>query len=171
MPLAPGFQLWSTESVLAIGSSTALMLAQSAASASIAISGSTKAIATADSTGFATASFTAVKVGIQKFTAAYSVKVGKKTTKYTATTQLYVPSISGPMLKIKQGKTGKFSMQFMPPVAAVSIALSDGRTINLTADSAGKASTTAVFNTRGAVNYTVTVAGVQVAAGGLTITK
>jgi hypothetical protein len=169
MPLAPGFQLWSTESVLAIGSSTALMLAQAAAGASIAISGSTKANVSADSTGFATASFTAVKAGIQKFSAAYSVKVGKKTTKYTTTAQLYVPSVSGPMLKIKPGKMGKFSLQFMPPGAAVSIGLSDGRTINLTADSAGKATTTQTFNTRGAVTYAVTVAGVQVATGDLTV--
>jgi hypothetical protein len=145
------------------------MLAQSAAGAPIAISGSTKANVSADSAGFASSAFTATKTGIQKFTASYSVKVGKKTTKYTATTQLYVPSVSGPMLKIKPGKTGKFSLQFMPPGAAIEIALSDGRTINLTADAAGKATTTQTFNTRGAVTYTVTVAQVQVATGGLTV--
>ena len=169
MPLAPGFQTWAREPVSAIGSSTTLNLAQASPSASIAVTGAVKASVTATSSGFAALDYTATKSGIQKFTASYSVKVGKKTTKYTATTQLYVPAVSGPMLKIKTGKTGKFSIQFMPPGAAVSIALTDGRTNPGIADAAGKATFTPTFSIKGAVNYSVSVAGVQVATGGLTV--
>ena len=135
------------------------------------ITGSTKASVVADAGGFGTVSYTATKAGIQKFTASYSVKVGKKTTKYTTAAQLYVPSVSGPLLRIKSGKTGKFSIQFMPPGAAVSIQLSDGRTLSGLADSAGRASFTPTFTTLGAVMYSVSVAGVQVGTGGLTIIK
>ena len=169
MPLAAGFQSWPVDNVLSVGASTTVNIAQAAAGASIAVTGATKASLTADSAGFASASFVATKAGVQKFTATYSVKVGKKTTKNTTTAQLYVPSVSGPMLKIKTGKTGKFSLQFMPPGAAVSIALTDGQTISGIADAAGKASFTPTFTTKGAVNYSVTVAGVQIATGGLTV--
>ena len=170
-PMLPGFQTWLDDVVLAPGNSTTLQIAQGLPRVSVAVSGAVKATVALDAHGSAAAPFTATKVGIQKFTASYSVKVGKKTTKYTATAQLYVPSVSGPMLKIKAGKTGKFSMQFMPADAAVSIQLSDGRTLTGTADSLGKATFTPTFTTLGAVMYTVSVAGVQVGTGGLTIVK
>ena len=171
MPLDPGFQAWPTDDLVSLGSTTILRVAQASPGASIAVAGSAKATLVADAQGFASMSFTVAKAGIQKFAAAYSVKVGKKTTKYTATTQLYVPSVSGPILKIKAGKTGKFSMQFMPPGSQVAIPLSDGRTLTGTADSLGKATFTPTFSTLGAVMYTVSVAGVQVGSGGLTIVK
>ena len=168
-PLAPGFQAWLSDQEEAPGASVTLNMAQAAPGATITVSGALKATLTADATGFASTPFIAAKGGIAKFAAAYTVKVGKKTTKYTATTQLYVPSVSGPTLKIKTGKTGKFSLQFMPPGATASIALTDGRTLSGIADAAGKATFTPTFSIKGAVNYSVSVAGVQIATGGLTV--
>ena len=171
MPLAPGFQAWTSNQVTAVGGATILNIAQAAAGSTIAVTGSAKATVVTDSNGFGTASYTTTKAGIQKFTASYSVKVGKKTTKYTTTTQLYVPSVSGPILKIKAGKMGKFSIQFIPSGAAVSIQLSDGRTLTGTADTLGKATFTPTFTAIGAVIYTVSVAGVEVSTGGITVTR
>jgi hypothetical protein len=169
MPLAPGFQAWLSNVVTAVGSATAFNIAQGGPGLPVAVTGSLRATVVPDANGFGSLPVVPAKAGIQKFTVSYSVKVGKKTTKYTATAQMYVPSVSGPMLKIKVGKTGKFSLQFMPPGAAVSITLTDGRTLSGIADAAGKATFTPTFITKGAVNYSVTVAGVQFATGGLTV--
>ena len=167
--LGTGLRAWTSDKVVKPGTETDLWVAQASQNASISITGAVKASLVADANGFASTSFTATKSGIQKFAATYTTKISKNTTRYTAATQLYVPSVSGPMLKIKAGKTGKFSLQFMPPGATVSIALTDARTLSGIADAAGKATFTPTFTTKGAVNYSVTVAGVQIATGALTV--
>lgn len=168
MPLAPGFQMWPTDQVMAIGTSTTLNLAQAAAGPSIAVTGAVKATLGADSSGAASTPYVASKSGLMKFSAAYSVRVGKKTTKYSTTAQIWVPSVVGPG-KVKLGKSGTFTLSYCPPSAPVVVTLSDGRSMNLTADAAGKTSSTLAFGTRGAVTYTVAVSGVQVFSGGLTV--
>ena len=170
VPLAAGFQAWASDLVTTVGGSTTLNIAQAASVSSVAVTGALKASVGTDSSGFARVSYTATKDGIQKFTVSYSGKVGKKTTKYTTTAQFYVPSAGGPG-KVKTGKAGKFSVSYAPPGADVWIQLSDGRTLTLKADSAGKASISPTFTTVGAVTYTLSVSGVQIATGGITVTR
>lgn len=170
-PLSPGFQAWATQNVLAVNSSTTIRVAQASPNAVVSITGATNSSVAVDAAGFARLVYTPAKAGIQKFTATYSARVGKKTTKYTATAQLYVPAVMAPAMKIKSGKAGKFSLQFMPPGASILIALGDGRTLSGTADASGKATFSPTFDTVGSVTFSVSVAGVAVSTGGLNVSK
>ncbi|MBU6280387.1 MAG: fibronectin type III domain-containing protein [Actinomycetales bacterium] len=169
VPLAPGFQVWADNHVLAVGSSTMVRCANAVAGATVSVSGRWSGSAVSDATGSAALPVTALQAGVAQVSASYFHRNGRRTMKRTTSSIVYVPKVFGPLLKIKAGKQGKFTVSFAPPGAAVSIALSDGRVIDAIADASGKVSATEVFTSRGAVTYTVTVAGVQVANGGLTV--
>ena len=170
LPLVPGFQAWADDAVLPVGSATTVNIGQAAPNVVVTVTGALKAAVSTDASGLGTVAFTPAKSGVHKLTAAYTVKVGKKTSKYSANAQVYAPSATGPG-KVKAGKTGKFSVTYAPPGAAVAVHLSDGRTLTATSDGTGKAAVSPIFGTIGPVTYTFSVSGVQVMAGGLTVTR
>ncbi|MBU6280320.1 MAG: fibronectin type III domain-containing protein, partial [Actinomycetales bacterium] len=84
MPLAPGFQVWPVDAVVAVGSATTVNVAQAGPGSAVAVSGAMRASLLADLDGFASSGFAPVKAGVHRFSASYSAKSGRRTTKFTA---------------------------------------------------------------------------------------
>ena len=171
MPLAPGLQAWPGEQVLALGSATSLTIAQAAPNASVSVTGALKAAVSADSAGFATAVFTPAKAGVHKVTASYLVKVGKKTTKYSTTAQVYVPSVVPPAMRVKAARPAQFRLTYCPPGSSVAVVLTDGSIATGQADAAGRATLSVVLSAvpSSTVDYRVLVAGTLVRSGSVSV--
>ena len=162
------FEATASDQVLAVGGVTTLRFARAAPGASIAVTGGMKTTLRADGSGFASITFRPAKPGIAKFTGTYSIKVGKKLTKYSATTQVYVPKVAG-STTIKAGNNGKFTVKYCPPGANVSVEMSDGRTLRGLADKTGAATLTSTFAATGRTSYAVAVAGTAVDSGSINV--